>query len=237
VKIDAATLFPGMFGEVLDASILGRARAAGVVDVGLYDIRDFTQDRHRSADDRPYGGGPGMVLRAEPVVACVERILRDRGPGRVVLLTPGGRPFTQAVAREFAAVDHLVIVCGRYEGFDERIRDLLRPDEVSLGDFVLSGGEIAAMAVMDAVVRLLPGALGDARSSETESFAAGPEFRGDEIEAPQYTRPPEFRGLAVPEVLLSGDHARIEEWRRVESRKRTARRREASREDTQRGAT
>ena len=178
-----------------------------------------------------------MVLRPEPVVACVERILRDRGPGRVVLLTPGGRPFTQAVAREFAAEDHVVLVCGRYEGFDERIRDLLRPDEVSLGDFVLSGGEIAAMAVMDAVVRLLPGALGDARSSETESFAAGPDLRGDEIEAPQYTRPPEFRGLAVPEVLLSGDHARIDEWRKVESRKRTARRREASREHTQRGAT
>jgi tRNA (guanine37-N1)-methyltransferase len=226
VKIDVATLFPGMFSEVLGQSILGRAREAGVLDAGLYDIRDFTSDRHRSADDRPYGGGPGMLLRPEPVVLCVERILRERGPGHVVLLTPGGRTFTQAVAREYAGLDHLVLVCGRYEGFDERVREVLRPDLLSLGDYVVTGGEIPAMAVIDAVVRLLPGALGDETSAATESFA-----RGDEIEAPQYTRPPEFRGLRVPEALISGDHARIARWRQEESRRRSETRRNGQRRD------
>lgn len=222
MRIDVATLFPGMFGEVLGTSILGRAREAGIVDVGLYDIRDSSSDRHRTVDDRPYGGGPGMLLRPEPVVRCVERILAERGPGHVVLLTPGGRTFTQAVAAEFARKDHLVLVCGRYEGFDERVRLWLRPDEVSVGPYVLSGGEIAAMAVADAVVRLLPGALGDAASAVQESYAAG-----DDLEAPQWTRPPEWRGLAVPAELVSGDHARVARWRSEEARKRTERRREA----------
>lgn len=224
MKIDVATLFPGMFGPVLGESILGRAREAGILDVALYDIRDSSSDRHRRVDDRPYGGGPGMLLRPEPVVLCVERILRERGPGHVVLLTPGGRAFTQAVAREFAAKDHLVLVCGRYEGFDERIRLTLRPDEVSVGPYVLSGGEIAAMAVTDAVVRLLPGALGDETSARHESYA-----EGDDLETPQWTRPALWRGLAVPEALVSGDHARIRSWQSEEARKRTERRREADR--------
>jgi tRNA (guanine37-N1)-methyltransferase len=222
VRIDVATLFPGQFGEVLASSILGRARAKGIVDVALYDIRDFSSDRHRTVDDRPYGGGPGMLLRPEPVVTCVETLLAERGPGHVVLLTPGGRTFTQAVAREYAAMDHLVLVCGRYEGFDARVRQALRPDELSVGPYVLSGGEIAAMAVLDAVVRLLPGALGDAASAALESYADG-----DDLEAPQWTRPPVWRGLAVPEALVSGDHARIARWRSEEARRRTETRRTA----------
>ena len=221
LKIDVATLFPGMFSEVLGTSILGRARDAGIADIALYDIRDFTTDRHRSADDRPYGGGPGMLLRPEPVVLCVERILRERGDGHVVLLTPGGRTFTQDVAREFAAKDHLVLICGRYEGFDERVRDVLQPDQLSVGDYVLTGGEIPAMTVIDAVVRLQKGALGDATSADGESFS-----HGDAIEFPQYTRPPTWRGLTVPEELLSGDHARIARWRVEESSKRTKDRRQ-----------
>ncbi len=217
MRIDVATLFPGMFREVLEASILGRARDAGLVDVRLYDIRDFSSDRHRTVDARPYGGGPGMLLRPEPVVGCVERILGERGPGRVVLLCPQGRRFTQAVARELADDAHLVLVCGRYEGFDERIRDVLAPDEISIGEYVLTGGELPAMVLIDAVVRLLPGALGDAGSATSESFSDG-----ERLEGPQYTRPPEFRGLAVPDVLVSGDHERIRNWREEKSRDRTA---------------
>lgn len=223
MKIDVATLFPDLFEAVLGTSILGRAREAGIADFGLYDIRDFSSNRHRTVDDRPFGGGPGMLLRPEPVVACVERILAERGPGHVVLLTPGGRTFTQAVAREYAALDHAVLVCGRYEGFDDRIRQVLRPDELSVGPYVLSGGEIAAMAVIDAVVRLLPGALGDAASAVSESYAAG-----DDLEEPQWTRPATWRGLAVPADLISGDHARVARWRAEEARKRTERRRRAA---------
>ena len=224
MKFSVATLFPGVFEDVLGASILGRARQSGIADVMLYDIRDFSSNHHRTVDDRPYGGGPGMLLRPEPVVLSVERILAERGPGRVVLLTPGGRAFTQAVAREYAAIGHLVLVSGRYEGFDERVRQILRPDELSVGPYVLSGGEIAAMAVIDAVVRLLPGALGDASSAVSESFAAG-----DDLEAPQWTRPAEWRGFAVPPELVSGDHARVARWREEEARKRTESRRRAAR--------
>ena len=220
MKIDVATLFPGMFREVLGTSIVKLARERGVVDVALYDIRDFTFDRHRTVDDRPYGGGPGMLLMPEPVVLCVERILRERGPGRVLLLTPQGRRFTQEIAREFAAEEHVVLVCGRYEGFDERIREVLSAEELSIGDFVLTGGELAAMVVTDAVVRLLPGALGDDASALRESFSDG-----SALEGPQYTRPPEFRGLAVPEVLLSGDHAKVARWREERSRRKTDMRR------------
>ncbi len=220
MRIDIATLFPGMFRDVLQTSILGRAREAGLVDVGLYDIRDFSIDRHRSVDARPYGGGPGMLLRPEPVVRCVERILRDRGPGRVILLSPQGRRFRQPVARELAQEQHLVLVCGRYEGFDERIRQILRPDEISIGDFVATGGELPAMLLVDTVVRLLPGALGDETSAETESFA-----RSDALEGPQYTRPAAFRDLTVPDVLVSGDHRRIAHWREEKSRSRTIDRR------------
>ena len=216
MRIDIATLFPGMFRDVLQTSILGRAREAGLVDVGLYDIRDFSSDRHRSVDAKPYGGGPGMLLRPEPVVRCVERILRERGPGRVILFSPQGQRFSQPRAHGLSDEDHLIFVCGRYEGFDERIRELLAPDEISIGDFVLTGGELPAMVVIDAVVRLLPGALGDEGSAVTESFS-----QNDLLEGPQYTRPPEYRGLGVPDVLLSGNHAHIEAWREERSRIRT----------------
>jgi len=220
VKIDVATLFPGMFRDVLGTSILKLARERGVIDVGLYDIRDFTFDRHRTVDDRPYGGGPGMLLMPEPVVLCVERIVKERGAGRIVLLTPQGRRFVQATAREFARDEHLILVCGRYEGFDERIREHLGAEELSIGDYVLTGGELAAMVVVDAVARLLPGALGDATSAAGESFTTGAALEG-----PQYTRPAEFRGMRVPEVLLTGDHAKIARWREEESRKKTDMRR------------
>ncbi len=216
VKIDVATLFPGMFREVLGTSILKRAREAGRVDVGLYDIRDFSSDRHRSVDAKPYGGGPGMLLRPAPVVLCVERILRERGAGRVILLSPQGRTLTQELVRELADEEHLVLVCGRYEGFDERIREILQPEEISIGSYVLTGGELPAMVLVDAVVRLQPGALGAADSAESESFS-----EGDLLEGPQYTRPPEFRERRVPDVLQSGDHARIERWREEKSRERT----------------
>lgn len=221
MRVDVATLFPDMFRSVLDASILGSARRDGKLDVGLFDIRDFTTSRSRVVDARPYGGGPGMLLTVEPVVRCVETILAERGPGRVVLLTPQGRRFDQPTARRFAAEDHLILVCGRYEGFDERVRRLLEPDELSVGDYVLTGGELPAMTVIDAVARLLPGVLGDEQSAVSESFSDGAALEG-----PQYTRPREYRGLSVPEVLLSGDHERIARWREVESRTRTARRRE-----------
>lgn len=228
MKIDIATLFPRMCRDVLNTSMLRLAQERGAADVGLYDIRDFSDDRHRTVDDRPYGGGPGMLLKAGPVVRCVEQIRRDRGPGHVVLLTPIGRRFTQSVAREFAERDHLILVCGHYEGFDERIRVLLAPDEVSLGDFVLTGGELPALAITEAVVRLLPGALGDQQSAQLESFS-----EGCELEAPQWTRPPAFRGLNVPEILLSGDHAKIAAWRREKSRQRTQRRAQHDTEDNQ----
>ncbi len=231
MKIDVATLFPGMFREVLGTSILKLARERGAIDVGLYDIRDFTFDRHRKVDDRPYGGGPGMLLMPEPVVSCVERILRERGPGRVILLTPQGRRFEQSAARKFAAEDHLVLVCGRYEGFDERIRDVLGAEELSIGDYVLTGGELAAMVVVDAVARLLPGVLGHEESASVESFATDSSSDGGALEGPQYTRPPEFRGMRVPEVLLSGDHAKIARWRAEESRKKTDTRRRADAAD------
>lgn len=217
MRIDVATLFPEMFRSVLDASILGLARRSGRLDVGLFDIRDFTTSRSRVVDAKPYGGGPGMLLQVEPVVRCVETILRERGEGRVILLTPQGRRFDQSYARELADPDaHVVLVCGRYEGFDERVRSLLNPEELSIGDFVLTGGELPAMTVIDAVARLLPGVLGDEQSAVTESFSDGKQLEG-----PQYTRPREFRGRSVPDVLLSGDHERIATWRAVESRKRT----------------
>ncbi len=223
MKIDIATLFPGMFREVLGTSILKLARERGVVDVGLYDIRDFSHHPQRSVDERPYGGGPGMLLRPEPVVRCVETIRRERGPGQVILLTPQGRRFEQSAAHALSAEPHLVLVCGRYEGFDERVRTLLQPLEISIGDFVLTGGELPAMVLVDAVVRLLPGALGDSQSAEIESFASKTDDGRALLEGEQYTRPETYRGLSVPQVLRSGDHARIDAWRCEKSLERTRR--------------
>ncbi len=220
MRIDVLTLFPGAIEPFFGASIIGRAQAAGLVTVRCTNIRDYATDTHRSVDDRPFGGGPGMVMMCPVVFDAVEHVESvDPRPATRILLTPQGEPLTQAVARELAGRQRLLLICGHYEGFDERIREGLRPREISVGDYVLSGGEAAAMAVVDAVVRLLPGAVGDEESIETESFSEGL------LEYPQYTRPREYRGLAVPEVLLSGDHTRIARWRREQALERTRQRR------------
>ncbi len=220
MRIDVLTLFPEMFDGPFGASIIKRAVEAGVVDIVVTDIRRFTTDKHRSVDDAPFSGGPGMVMMCQPVFDAVEHLRASAGPpGEVILMSPQGRRLDQALAAELAGRERLILVAGRYEGFDERIRIGLADEEISLGDFVLSGGEVAAMAVVDAVVRLLPGALGSAESAAEESFADGL------LEYPQYTRPREFRGMAVPEVLLSGDHARIVAWRAAQAVERTRRRR------------
>lgn len=219
MRIDVLTLFPELFTSFLDGSLLGAARRRGLLDVRLTNIRDFAEGVHRQVDDRPFGGGPGMLLMPGPVVSCVESVqgqplsAGQPAPGHLVMLTPGGRPLTQEVVEELAAKPRLVLLCGRYEGFDDRIRAILKPDEISLGDFVLSGGEVAAMTVIDAVSRLVPGVLGDAESPRDDSFSG----EGRLVEGPQYTRPREFRGLSVPEVLLSGDHAVIRRWRREQA--------------------
>jgi tRNA (guanine37-N1)-methyltransferase len=217
MQFEIVTIFPEMFASFLGAGVLGRAVAAGVVEVRLTNPRDFTTDRHRSVDDTPYGGGVGMVMRVEPLVAAIEAAVAARGPARRILLSPAGAPLVQARVRALAAEPRLLLVCGRYEGVDERVRALAIDEELSIGDFVLSGGEVAAMAVVDAVSRHVPGVLGEPASIEEESFA------GDLLEAPCYTRPAEFRGLAVPEVLLSGHHEKIRAWRAAEARARTER--------------
>lgn len=214
IRIDVLTLFPGLFDGFLNESILKRAIARGLVQVDRWDVRDWAEGKHRQVDDRPFGGGPGMVLMAPPVVAAVEavRAMSD-DPGRLIALTPGGTRLDQARVAELARERRLVLVCGRYEGFDERILETLRPEPLSIGDYVLSGGEVPAMVVIDAVMRLIPGVLGDAESAVDESF--GPDGG---LEYPHYTRPREFRGLEVPEVLLGGDHAAIARWRREHRR-------------------
>jgi len=220
MRIDVLTLFPEVLQPYLTASILGRAQSAGVVEIQTHQLRDYTQDPHRKVDDRPFGGGPGMVLSCQPVCEAVEAIesLDDRRALRV-LLTPQGPSFRQSTAGRFASCERLFLICGHYEGYDERLIELLEPEEVSLGDFIMTGGEIAALAVIDSVVRLLPGALGNPEATGSESFQAG------QLEYPQYTRPREFRGLDVPDVLLSGNHAEIEAWRGSQSDKRTRQRR------------
>jgi len=219
LTVHVLTLFPEFFRGPLEASILGRALDEGRVGVEITDIRDFARGPHRRTDDRPYGGGAGMVLKPGPVVRALEYAER-RSPGADrILLTPQGEPFRQETADELAATEDLVLVCGRYEGVDERVREGWIDREISAGDYVLSGGEPAALVVLDAVVRLIPGVLGNEASKREESFASG------RLEYPQYTRPQSFRGREVPEVLLSGDHQRVEEWRRREARGRTERRR------------
>jgi tRNA (guanine37-N1)-methyltransferase len=214
LRFDLLTLFPGLFDGFLSESILKRAIARGLVAVERWDIRDWAEGKHKPVDDRPFGGGPGMVLMAPPLVAAVEAVRASADPpGRLIVLTPQGRRLDQDWVRELAQEPRLVLVCGRYEGFDERIFETLAPERLSIGDYVLSGGEVAAMVVVDAVMRLLPGVLGDAESAIDESF--GPDGG---LEYPQYTRPREFRGLAVPEILLSGDHAAIARWRREHRR-------------------
>lgn len=217
LRVDVFTLFPGMFAGPLDESILKRARTAGSIAVEIHDIRRWTTDRHRTADDTPYGGGAGMVMVAPPIVAGVEEILADDlGQARVLLMAAGGRPFTQALAHDLAGAGRIAMICGHYEGIDQRVVEVLSAEEVSIGDYVLTGGELPAMVLIDAVARLVPGVI-DAASIGEESHGAGV------VEYPHYTRPRSFRGLDVPDVLLSGHHAEIARWRRQEAIRRTAR--------------
>jgi tRNA (guanine37-N1)-methyltransferase len=217
MKIDVLTLFPAMFAGPLDESIVKRARESGLLDLKIHNLRDWTHDRHKTVDDRPFGGGPGMLLKPEPLFEAIESLKRERT--RVILLSPAGRPFNQTIARELAAGGDLLLVTGHYEGFDERVREKLADDELSIGDYVLTNGALPAMVVIDAVVRLLPGALGDDESAYDESFSRGL------LEYPQYTRPAEFRGMKVPDILISGHHAEIEKWRREQAKLRTKKRR------------
>ncbi|MDO3410724.1 tRNA (guanosine(37)-N1)-methyltransferase TrmD [Saccharibacillus sp. CPCC 101409] len=233
MRIDVLTLFPEMFEGVFGASILGKARDRGIVSLSAVNFRDYANNKHGQVDDTPYGGGGGMVLKAEPIYAAVEDLLRKKesesaeaAPGsgesskpRIVLLCPQGETFTQRKAEEFSREDHLIFICGHYEGYDERIRTGLVTDEISIGDYVLTGGELPAMVMIDSTVRLLPGVLGNESSAVTDSFSTGL------LEYPHYTRPTEFRGMKVPDILMSGHHANIEAWRRRESLRRTLQRR------------
>jgi len=217
MKIDVLTLFPAMFAGPLDESIIKRARESGRLDLAIHNLRDYAHDRHKTVDDRPFGGGPGMLLKPEPIFEAVESLA---GEGtRVILLSPAGRTFNQAIARELAGLEHLLMVSGHYEGFDERVREQLADDELSIGDYVLTNGALPVMVIIDAVTRLLPGVLGDEDSARDDSFSHGL------LEYPQFTRPAEFRGVKVPEVLLSGNHAEIARWRAEQAQLRTKERR------------
>jgi tRNA (guanine37-N1)-methyltransferase len=218
VRIDVFTLFPAIFESPLRESLLGRAVASGVLDIRLQDIRDQTSDPHRQVDDEPFGGGPGMVMKAEPVFSAVESLGPNRG--RTIVLSPAGRRFDQALARELAAEPWLVLICGRYEGIDERVVEGLPAEEISIGDYVLAGGELPALVLLEAVTRLVPGVIGREESHERDSF-------GEEglLDHPHYTRPREFRGMAVPDVLVSGNHPAIERWRRAAALEKTLRNR------------
>jgi tRNA (guanine37-N1)-methyltransferase len=220
VKIDIVTIFPKMVAGPLAEGIVGRAIERGLLDVQVHDLRDHTTDRHRVVDDMPFGGGPGMVLKAEPLFAAVEHIRAERGaPAAVILTSPDGRRFTHADAVRLSALGHIVVLCGRYEGVDERVRENLSTEAISIGDYVLSGGELPALVIADAVARLVPGVVGDGESVARDSFARGL------LDYPQYTRPAEYRGMGVPPVLLSGHHRDIERWRRREALARTLERR------------
>lgn len=217
MRIDVLSLFPEMFAGPLDVSMVGRARERGLLDLRVHNLRDWTHDRHKTVDDRPFGGGPGMVLKPEPIFEAVESLASEAT--RVILMTPAGRKFDQAMARELALQSHLLFLCASYEGVDERVVETLVDDEVSIGDYVLTNGGLPTMVVIDALTRLIPGVLGDDESALDESFSHGL------LEYPHYTRPAEFRGMKVPEILLSGHHAEIEKWRAEQARVRTAQRR------------
>src|SRR6185503_9217833 len=225
LRVDIITIFPDYFREVFEYGIIRRARAASLVEIKAHDLRSWTSDKHKVVDDRPFGGGDGMVLKPEPIFAAVESLTGARRRAdvpsgkRVVLLSPQGRQFTQSMAAEFAQSDQLVLICGRYEGVDERVADALVTDELSIGDYVLSGGEPAALVVVDAVVRLIPGALGSETSATTESFSDGL------LDYPHYTRPPDFEGMRAPDVLLTGHHVEIERWRQGAAEEKTKRNR------------
>ncbi len=225
MRIDILTLFPGMFQNFLSESIIKRAQGKGIADIRLYNIRDYSTDKHRKADDKPFGGGPGMVLLVEPIYNALKHIRRRdiprlrSGQAKVVLMSPQGKKFDQNAAKRLAKLKRLVIICGHYEGVDERVRESLADEEISIGDYILTCGEVPAMVLVDAVVRLIPGVLGDKDSTASESFEE------NLLEYPQYTRPASFRGMRVPAVLLSGDHKKIAVWRRREAIKRTKKRR------------
>jgi len=246
LRFEILTIFPEIFRGFFDFGVVSRAQKTGIVEIGVRDLREFTQDRHRTVDDRPFGGGEGMVLKVEPLAEALESIgigpVSERGGDSreaVVLLSAQGRPFTQAVARELAALERVVLICGRYEGVDERVNALYCDREISIGDYVLSGGELAAAVVLDATMRLLPGVLGNEASSEFESFGVGDEAISTDVEGvprsqhgtgglldyPHYTRPAEFRGMSAPEVLLGGDHAAVRKWRREQQLRKTLRNR------------
>lgn len=219
IRFDVLSVFPEMLHSPLDFSLLKKAREKGLIEVGLYDIRDWAQDKHKMTDDAPYGGGCGMVMKVEPVERAVNALKRADVDPLVVLMTPQGETFNQRIALELSRQKHLIFICGRYEGVDERIRKHLANREISIGDYILTGGELSALVVIDAVARLIPGVLGNAASAQMESFSQGL------LECPQYTRPADYKGWCVPEVLVSGNHARIESWQRIEALKRTWKRR------------
>ncbi len=222
MRLDIITLFPEIFSGFVSESILAKAIAKHQIEVHLHNPRLWTQDKHGRVDDRPYGGGPGMVLAPQPIIDCVQSVQQlTTNPGRLILLSPSGRRLDQPYAERLAIDTRLVLICGRYEGFDQRIIDILKPEELSIGDYVLNGGEVAAMVLVETVMRLLPGVLGDENSAKQDSFS----YENRILEFPQYTRPFDFRGATVPPVLISGDHAAIEAWRREQSRSRTADRR------------
>lgn len=222
MRIDVLTLFPEMFSGYLGQSLVKKAINAGIVNVQVHNIRDWARGKHKQVDDRPFGGGPGMVLRPEPVVECTEAVQSEgQAPGRLILLSPQGRRLDQRIVENLAGEQRLVLICGRYEGIDQRAIDLLRPDELSIGDYILGGGEVAAMVVMDAVARLVPGVLGDEDSNRQDSFSGDPPL----LEFAQYTRPREYRGLTVPDVLITGNHPEIARWREQQKLERTRQRR------------
>jgi len=227
MRFDLLTLFPAIFESYLRQSLLKRAIDSGRVNVKTWDIRDWTTDPRRSVDDKPYGGGPGMLICPQPVFDCVEAVQAETNdPGELILLSPQGQRLDQGLVNKLAESPRLILLCGRYEGFDERVRIGLKPREVSAGDFVTNGGEVPAMVLIDAVIRMIPGVLGDETSNQSDSFADGRT-----LEYPQYTRPREFRGMTVPEVLLSGDHEAIDRWRAEQSRQKTANRHNKHRQD------
>jgi tRNA (guanine37-N1)-methyltransferase len=223
MQFDILTLFPGIFSGYVSQSLLSKAIESGLVQIDLHDIRDWTLDKHQRVDDRPYGGGPGMVMQVEPVVECVEAVQKTgENLGNLIMLTPTGKPLNQRLVEELVERPRHILLCGRYEGFDQRVVDILNPLEISIGDYILNGGEVGAMALIDSMIRLVPGVLGDEQSSQDDSFSTGNRL----LEFPHYTRPRDFRGHTVPEVLLSGDHGVIAQWRQEQSLQRTRERRE-----------
>src|SRR3954464_128608 len=221
MRFDVLTLFPAILDGYLGQSLLKKGIDAGLIDVQLHDIRRWSKDKHHKVDDRPFGGGPGMILQVEPVVECVEAVQRLAAPGHLVMLSPRGRTLNQQIVEELATKPRVLLLCGRYEGFDERVFNILQPDEISIGDYVLNGGEAAAMVIIDACIRLIPGVLGDEQSNQHDSFSSGNRL----LEFPQYSRPREYRGHTVPEVLVSGNHEQIARWRREQSYLSTRKRR------------